>query len=142
MDIVKSYASLEPTVLFYTPSTHDCHLLNKGKGLIVLWCTGDLCAVLNHVNCNYNVPSVKVHSKLVLVMINSGSVNACVEFLDKFRTIVCIKLRIIIHKAIPISFSNPIQSTWPYPSVSVKILEKSFLAKIDGAMDLKIKICG
>jgi len=108
----------------------------------VLCCTRDLCIVLNHVNCNYDVPSVTVHGKLVMVKINSGSVNACVEFLDKFRTIVCIKLRIIIHKAIPILFFNPIQK---YMAVSIRISHdprKIFSAKIDGALDLKIKICG
>ena len=34
------------------------------------------------------------------------------------------------------------KNTWPYPFIAIKIPEKSFSAKIDGAMDLKIKIYG
>ena len=39
---------------------------------------------------------------------------------DKFRTIKCIKLRIIIYKVIPVALSNPIQE---YMVISINIIQ-------------------
>ena len=107
-----------------------------------MWWTRDLCVVFNHVNSNNDVPSLKVHSdndvpslkvhsELITVKIYGGGVNTWIKLLDKLMLILYFIFRVIINQTIPISLPNPILKD---PFTSLRILEKSFSVKIEGAM--------
>ena len=78
-----------------------------------------------------------MHSKLMGIKINGGLVNTRVKDLNKFRTIISFKLRIIINQCEPIPLPNPIKKHMAIPIDITKDPRKILFSKNSRCYELK-----